>query len=527
MLRTTIGLLSRWRKTAPGDIRLAELAPLRDGFAAFLADQKYRRASIRSYLNYFRILLSLAKSTGWSESDPAIVTLWDPVRDAAPKKPSLNDIFRFAIARGIAPKNFGELELQAWADSAIGRGVTEGYTRSLRSTFRFFIVRNGFTTRLRDPRRPGGIWYRTPFDELPEPLRTQTSELIRWKLADWAPGRPAKCKHRQVTADELQALICRIFGVATRLKGRSITSLLEVVSYPVITEFASWYINERGNLGGSLNSQMSMLLTSARRFQLFSDVNLSWTSSFLESLPMVDQERQQRRKLEKWVPFDKLKTIPGLLRVERSKADVDPNTSAVLARDELMMKFLTVLPWRQRNLREARIGGGHPNIFKAPAPHIGISRPAWIEDELRLNPDATFWQFHFDGMETKAGRPVSGYLPRVLIRVVEDYLSLRQYLLGQSASETLLVGTTGKPICQERIHAIVRNITRKYVGRAVNPHLCRDIFAIAWLEVHPEDYLTLSKILWHKDVKVTLQRYARNFDESHAARRVDEWYGCA
>jgi integrase len=44
-----------------------------------------------------------------------------------------------------------------------------------------------------------------------------------------------------------------------------------------------------------------------------------------------------------------------------------------------------------------------------------------------------------------------------------------------------------------------------------------------WLDDHPEDYLTLSKILWHSDVRTTLRIYGRNFDESNGAAKVDEW----
>ena len=67
------------------------------------------------------------------------------------------------------------------------------------------------------------------------------------------------------------------------------------------------------------------------------------------------------------------------------------------------------------------------------------------------------------------------------------------------------------------------NLTLRYTGRRVNPHLFRDIFAVKWLEDHPEGYLTLKNILWHSNIQTTLQIYGRNFDESHGARCVEEW----
>ncbi|MGO9269422.1 MAG: hypothetical protein ACLQOO_04050, partial [Terriglobia bacterium] len=47
--------------------------------------------------------------------------------------------------------------------------------------------------------------------------------------------------------------------------------------------------------------------------------------------------------------------------------------------------------------------------------------------------------------------------------------------------------------------------------------------AVAWLDRHPDDYLTISKLLWHQDLVTTLQVYGRNFDESHAVCRMEAW----
>ena len=66
----------------------------------------------------------------------------------------------------------------------------------------------------------------------------------------------------------------------------------------------------------------------------------------------------------------------------------------------------------------------------------------------------------------------------------------------------------------------------RYVGKGINPHLFRDILSLAWLEDHPEDFLTLSCHLWHSTralAPVTLGVYGRKLDESYAARRLEEW----
>jgi len=69
----------------------------------------------------------------------------------------------------------------------------------------------------------------------------------------------------------------------------------------------------------------------------------------------------------------------------------------------------------------------------------------------------------------------------------------------------------------------VADLTIRFVGLKINPHFIRDILAYKWLEDHPEDYLTLSKILWHKNIQTTLRIYGQKFDESNGVRRVEEW----
>jgi hypothetical protein len=52
--------------------------------------------------------------------------------------------------------------------------------------------------------------------------------------------------------------------------------------------------------------------------------------------------------------------------------------------------------------------------------------------------------------------------------------------------------------------------------------LFRDIWAFWWLKNHPEDFLTVSKVLWHRDLKSTLRKYGSKFIESQALVLVEE-----
>ncbi len=73
------------------------------------------------------------------------------------------------------------------------------------------------------------------------------------------------------------------------------------------------------------------------------------------------------------------------------------------------------------------------------------------------------------------------------------------------------------------IYNLVVRLTMRYGGRPVNPHLFRDIVAFAWLKEHPRDYLTLSRILWHANIQVTIKTYGSRFDESSGMCAMEAW----
>jgi integrase len=130
--------------------------------------------------------------------------------------------------------------------------------------------------------------------------------------------------------------------------------------------------------------------------------------------------------------------------------------------------------------------------------------------------------------ETKTGHNARGILPQRLIPLLEEYLAVhRPRLLGGKNPGTLFVNDDGEAIDYQIMTYHISEIVLKHSGRRMTPHLFRDAFAYAYLAEHPEDFLTLSKILWHANVKYTLSVYGRNFDESNGARRVDEWLGAA
>jgi site-specific recombinase XerD len=100
-----------------------------------------------------------------------------------------------------------------------------------------------------------------------------------------------------------------------------------------------------------------------------------------------------------------------------------------------------------------------------------------------------------------------GFLPSELTTLVEEYLGHRAALIpsGRPDPGILFLNEKGKAMTRQQMTELVESLSSIYAGKAANPHLFRDIVAYEWLENHPHDYLTLSKLLWHKTVEQTPQ----------------------
>ena len=137
--------------------------------------------------------------------------------------------------------------------------------------------------------------------------------------------------------------------------------------------------------------------------------------------------------MKECLDYDRLCEIPTKIRkhAER-KLKNDPKACALSKRDELLMTWLTILPWRQKYLRQLTIGSrkNGANLFTDRiAPSSATARPGWVEEALDHNPRQHFWHFCFRDNETKTGHAILALLPRQLVPLLEEYLTYHRPLL--------------------------------------------------------------------------------------------------
>jgi hypothetical protein len=254
--------------------------------------------------------------------------------------------------------------------------------------------------------------------------------------------------------------------------------------------------------------------------------DFKWVRDIISDVPPHDENKVKERKQRKFVRFDLLAKIVSQLE-KKANATTDAKKKSIFIRNALLIQFLRVLGWRQRNIRECRLApssvGG--NIFREEIPPLStMALPSSVEKTWRTNPHAKFWQISFDSNGTKSKRPVRALLPRQLIPLLECYVQLRPALLGPSAADpgTLFLSNHGTPMRAAILWHHVAGITSRYVGKRINPHLFRDILAEGWL-ASGRGLEGLSNILWHVDSSFTRRVYGRMFDESHGTKGVEDW----
>jgi len=499
-----------------------------DSFADWLRQRRYSVNSVRAYCNHARQLLRHAEKLGWISSDAEVISAWKPIVAALKRAGHVpSSLVRFAIVNGKKPAAFSDADLQNWGETMIHRGRQYKTTRMAKSRFRKAVLDAGLERLLPNVNlHPQPCDYGIRTADMPEPLRSEVLELLRWKTARYAKGRPQHGHLRPVSARLLEKSIDRLYGFAMRVSGHSsIRTLLDLLTPEIMDAFVDWSLNERNVSSESLR-KFAMLYSAVRFHPAYKTRDWKWFGEWFAGLPEDPKSERKQRKEQKCMPYDQLCLVPERIREVRERTSKKSIRTSWLVHDELLFRFLLTLAWRQRNIRECRLGSPEAdNLFYAELPTMThVARPEWVVQALHDGSQQKFWQFFFREPEVKIDREVRGILPRSLVPLLEEYLhDHRPHLVGQAGTTTLFLNRDGGPLDRQTTTDLVAELVLKYAGKRVTPHRFRDSFAYKWLEGHPEDYLTLSKILWHQDVQTTIDVYGAQFDESNGVCRIDDW----
>lgn len=202
-LETAAGHVSRFLGISLDQLSIDNLFELTQDFTQFktyLRERKYKRHSIRSYCGFIKILTRKAKALGWLPRQPEVPESWTSVL-AAVKPYGCTNIVKYAIRHNLTPSEFGSDELAAWEETMVSKGQSFSALHRQGSNFRSALRKCRLAHLFPRICQPSSRHrrYSVPVSDFSPSLRTEVESLLKWKQADFAPGRPRKCHHRAVT----------------------------------------------------------------------------------------------------------------------------------------------------------------------------------------------------------------------------------------------------------------------------------------------------------------------------------------
>jgi hypothetical protein len=524
MLGTTCARLADYHGAPPHEVTIDAVDQKRKGFRLFLEGRRYSENSIRTYVNHIRILLNYATAAGWKLGDQ-VSEEWRRVIAIAAEN-NCAELARHVAANRKQPREVTPEDVEQWVQTVAQRELSYDSAVQKRSRFWRILRDLGYDNKLpsfvlREKR------YGISLSQFPPAFREEVLRLLKWKESVYVWDRPNEARHRPPTLKRLRQVICAVYGYVVNIRKETSVACLSDLAQPhIIGGFVEWCMNEREVKGQTLQRNLRLLAGLLNQHPSFASLDRKWLKPMLDNIPTEPKSVLKKRKAKKYLPYETVQGIPAIIHAERAAAAKrGPKQAALVVRNELLMFWLTVLAWRQRNLRECRIGGPTPNLYRGPVPpNTDMDLQPWAIQELQANPAAEFWQFHFTEEETKTGCAVDALLARHLIKPLEEYLhEYRGNLLTGPDPHTLFLNESGKPLSRDQVTNLVSKLTLRHGGVRVTPHLYRDIFAYAYLKERPKDFLMLSKIFWHATPKEVIATYGGRFDESSGVCGAEAW----
>jgi integrase len=526
MFRSAANKFAEYQSQACNEVHINALESDCGEFRDFLRERKYAKNSVRSYSNYISMLLNAARTLGWTPTVAPILPSWEPVAKAM-RESATKMLIRHLAKKGYEPSAVQESDLAEWTNARVKNGWSYGYSKSSANELRKHLIQNGLNSRL-SAKRVAKPNYGIRLDQMPKQLRSEIEDVLRWKQDTFVAGRPAKAHVRAISANNLEAALRRLVGYCINVLGRhDVTSMSEVVTEPMVTAYVNWALSTRKVKNDTVRIDLARIAAALGRNPKYLSISGPWFPALLSCIPEDSEEELRRRKEEKYLSHDILRRVPEAIRRDCPvEGKADARTKALFFRDAFLLEWMLTLPWRQRNHREIRIGD-RPNLFKARVPALAsVSRPDWLVELEKTDPDVEVWQVRFSRDETKTKHTMHCVLPRRLAELLEEYLSEhRKHLVTGVDSGSLFLNNFGKGFNARTFGTLISGITLRYGGRSVSPHLFRDIYAFMWLKKMPEDYLTLSKLLWHKNIQTTIKKYGWMCNESSALCRAERVLG--
>lgn len=495
------------------DWQTLPLMPLENAIVALdaaMAKANLGSQSRSNYRGYVRRLYRFAADEGIDCGSETNGRFWSsaPTDNGMPRRDQIayGRFVRWAIGQGIWPATVRPDHVLTWAfheQKARNIHWRQDYAR-LESTWAYLSKTDGMPKLTFPPLpAPQNAVYSLPINRWPDHLRVEWQKLCREAAAPLRKGgvRPWRATTRRNNEMKLTQFLGWLIleNSTVDLANESWASLLSPTR---CCDYINWLVIKSGK--EYVNPGHAGFLRTIRGFHR----NLLGSpqeviNGFHELTKRC--EVHERDKAARMAPFAELERglrsmLEKVASASRSWRADNAVRLASLQIDTIILGILMTRALRSSNLCEMRIGR---NLIA-------------VDDGYILK---------FTAAEMKGHRSFETTIPAELVTVMQDYLH-RGYaaLAGHAPSdgEPVFITRSGTPFNKGTLHVRVQRLTRKYVGRALNPHIFRHIVATHAAQTLKLTPTELAAFLCHRS-PMTVMRFYEVTNPTRAATRFDQF----
>lgn len=346
-----------------------------------------------------------------------------------------------------------------------------------------------------------------PFSAFPAPFQAEVDRYLDWltKPDPFDDSRPRRALRPRTLA--LRRKHIELAASAWVKRGNppeALSSLADLVQLETVKEILRHYLSRNEPITPAfLNSLAQALFSIAKDWVGVDEAHLEGLRNVRRRLPpvlagMTDKNRAVLRQFEDGETLRRLLFLPQQLLAEARKIGANSERAAIKAQLAVAIELLLMAPIRMSNLIAIRVG----------------------EELIRPGGRTGSYRLVIDPAETKNAEPIEFALPPELSELIDIYLQQFHPLLTRPDTPYLFPAKASGHKAQQTLSQQLQGKLLERLGFKMTPHQFRHLSAWLYLRRHPGNFVTVQKLLGHKNIKTTINFYAK-LDTAMAAQHYD------
>lgn len=346
-----------------------------------------------------------------------------------------------------------------------------------------------------------------PLSAFPAPFQAEVDRYLDW-LTNPDPfddSRPRRAlRPRTLALRRKQIELAASAWVKRGNPPEALSSLADLVQLETVKEILRHYLSRNEPITPAfLNSLAQALFSIAKDWVGVDEAHLEGLRNVRRRLPpvlagMTDKNRAVLRQFEDGETLRRLLFLPQQLLAEARKIGANSERAAIKAQLAVAIELLLMAPIRMSNLIAIRVG----------------------EELIRPGGRTGNYRLVIDPAETKNAEPIEFALPPELSELIDIYLQQFHPLLTRPDTPYLFPAKASGHKAQQTLSQQLQGKLLERLGFKMTPHQFRHLSAWLYLRRHPGNFVTVQKLLGHKNIKTTINFYAK-LDTAMAARHYD------